>query len=89
MISSMTVSAGKYLRGHHDSVLRSHRWRTAGNSAAYLVGSLRTGMSVLDVGCGPGTITADLRELASAWHRWAASTDGWFMAPHGEILCRA
>ncbi|MEV6952479.1 class I SAM-dependent methyltransferase [Streptomyces sp. NPDC051183] len=52
-----------YTHGHHDSVLRSHRWRTAANSAAYLIGELRPGMSVLDVGCGPGTITADLAEL--------------------------
>ena len=26
-----------YTHGHHESVLRSHRWRTAENSAAYLV----------------------------------------------------
>ena len=49
-----------YTHGHHDSVLRSHRSRTAENSAAYLLGSLRRGQSVLDIGCGPGTITADL-----------------------------
>ncbi|MDJ0381746.1 class I SAM-dependent methyltransferase [Streptomyces sp. G-G2] len=54
-----------YTHGHHESVLRSHRWRTAGNSAAYLTGELRPGMSVLDVGCGPGTITADLAELVA------------------------
>ncbi|MFI5981854.1 class I SAM-dependent methyltransferase [Streptomyces sp. NPDC051555] len=54
-----------YTHGHHESVLRSHRWRTAANSAAYLTGSLRPGMSVLDVGCGPGTITADLAELVA------------------------
>jgi SAM-dependent methyltransferase len=49
-----------YTHGHHESVLRSHRWRTAANSAAYLLPHLRPGMSILDVGCGPGTITADL-----------------------------
>jgi len=49
-----------YTHGHHASVLRSHRWRTAANSAAYLLPHLRPGMSLLDVGCGPGTITADL-----------------------------
>ena len=51
-----------YTHGHHESVLRSHRWRTAENSAAYLVPHLAPGMRLLDVGCGPGTITADLAE---------------------------
>lgn len=49
-----------YTHGHHESVLRSHRWRTAENSAGYLLPHLRPGMSVLDIGCGPGTITVDL-----------------------------
>jgi SAM-dependent methyltransferase len=49
-----------YTHGHSESVLRSHRWRTAENSAAYLLPHLRPGMSLLDVGCGPGTITVDL-----------------------------
>jgi ubiquinone/menaquinone biosynthesis C-methylase UbiE len=49
-----------YTHGHHDSVLRSHRWRTAANSAAYLLPHLRPGMRLLDVGCGPGTLTVDL-----------------------------
>ena len=55
----------RYTHGHHDSVLRSHRWRTAENSAGYLLGSLRPGMDVLDVGCGPGTITIDLARLVA------------------------
>ena len=49
-----------YTHGHHESVLRSHRWRTAENSCAYLLPHLRPDMAVLDVGCGPGSITADL-----------------------------
>ncbi|MBD8059922.1 class I SAM-dependent methyltransferase [Cellulomonas sp. JH27-2] len=49
-----------YTHGHHESVLRSHRWRTAENSAAYLLGVLEPGQSLLDVGCGPGTVTLDL-----------------------------
>ncbi|OBJ08644.1 methyltransferase type 11 [Mycobacterium sp. 1482292.6] len=49
-----------YTHGHHESVLRSHQRRTAEDSAAYLLAHLKPGLSVLDVGCGPGTITADL-----------------------------
>ena len=49
-----------YTHGHQEPVLRSHRWRTAENSAAYLLDRLRPGMDLLDVGCGPGTLTADL-----------------------------
>ena len=49
-----------YTHGHAEPVLQSHRWRTAENSAAYLLPSLRPGLDLLDVGCGPGTITVDL-----------------------------
>lgn len=54
-----------YTHGHHESVLRSHSWRTAQNSAAYLLAYLRPGQRLLDVGCGPGTITADLARIVS------------------------
>ena len=56
----MTASPDPYIHGHSDSVLRSHRWRTAENSAAYLLPHLADGMRLLDVGCGPGTLTVDL-----------------------------
>lgn len=59
----MSRSGAVYTHGHDESVLRSHRWRTAQNSAAYLLDSLRGGQAVLDVGCGPATITADLAQL--------------------------
>lgn len=61
----MTGPADTYSHGHHESVLRSHTWRTAANSAAFLLPSLQPGMRLLDVGCGPGTITADLADLVA------------------------
>lgn len=61
---SQSMQTG-YVHGHHDSVLRSHRWRNAANSAAYLRDHLKPGMSLLDVGCGPGTITVDLARLVA------------------------
>jgi ubiquinone/menaquinone biosynthesis C-methylase UbiE len=54
-----------YTHGFHASVLRSHSMRTAQNSAGHLLPHLRPGMALLDVGCGPGTITADLAELVA------------------------
>lgn len=64
------TSSDRYTHGHHESVLRSHRWRTIENSAAFLVGELRDGLSLLDVGCGPGTISADFARRL----------------PHGRVL---
>ncbi len=54
--------ADVYVHGHHASVLASHGARTAADSAAYLLPHLREGMQLLDVGCGPGTVTLDLAE---------------------------
>lgn len=49
-----------YTHGHHESVLRSHSMRSVENSAGYLIPRLMPGLSVLDIGCGPGTITQGL-----------------------------
>ncbi|MFF6994851.1 class I SAM-dependent methyltransferase [Streptomyces sp. NPDC008313] len=65
---SRSQETAVYTHGHHESVLRSHTWRTAANSAAYLLGSLKPHMRILDIGCGPGTITADLAELVPDGH---------------------
>jgi ubiquinone/menaquinone biosynthesis C-methylase UbiE len=54
-----------YTHGYHESVLRSHRSRTAENSAAYLLPLLQPTDRLLDVGAGAGTITADLAGLVA------------------------
>ena len=59
------MASARYTHGHHESVLRSHRWRTIENSASYLRGELQPGRRVLDVGCGPGTITAEFVDAVS------------------------
>lgn len=58
-------SPGRYTHGHERGVLASHSARTAANSAAYLLPRLKSGMHLLDIGCGPGTITLDLAALVA------------------------
>jgi len=61
----VTRPSATYTHGQHRSVVDSYRLRTAANSAGYLLPHLRAGMSLLDVGCGPGAITADLAEAVA------------------------
>lgn len=49
----------KYTHGHDESVLRSHSWRTVENSAKFVLPYIKPDSLLLDVGCGPGTITVD------------------------------
>ncbi len=50
----------RYTHGHHSSVVDQHRRRTAEEAAAFLLPHLEPAMSILDVGCGPGSITIGL-----------------------------
>jgi len=52
----------RYTHGHAADTLAAHAVRRASDSAAYLLPHLEPGMALLDVGCGPGTITLDLAE---------------------------
>ncbi|GMQ98562.1 MAG: methyltransferase domain-containing protein [Acidimicrobiia bacterium] len=47
----------RYTHGHHASVVAHHATRTVENSAAFLIPHLVAGARLLDVGCGPGSVT--------------------------------
>ncbi|KAJ5194653.1 uncharacterized protein N7498_008091 [Penicillium cinerascens] len=57
-----------YTHGHHASVVRSHSWRTASNSIGFLLPHLKPHMKILDIGCGPGTITVDVASYVPQGH---------------------
>src|SRR5262245_55335451 len=52
----------EYTHGHAPATVRQHAQRTADEAAAFLLPELQPGMRVLDVGCGPGSITRGLAE---------------------------
>ncbi|KAI5306485.1 hypothetical protein KEM56_000663 [Ascosphaera pollenicola] len=57
-----------YATDHSANVIRTHGWRTIANSAAYLLPVLRSDMKVLDIGCGPGSITVDFAQRCPQGH---------------------
>ena len=58
-MSTPRLSSDTYFQGHAETVTRTYTNRTATNSAAFLLPYLKNDMVILDVGCGPGTITSD------------------------------
>jgi ubiquinone/menaquinone biosynthesis C-methylase UbiE len=65
---SAPVPTPIYTTDHSASVLHTHGWRTATNSASYLIPHIKPDMAILDVGCGPGSITVDLARLVPQGH---------------------
>ena len=57
-----SLATDTYTHGHHASVVQQHAMRTAENSAGFLLPFLTATDHLLDVGCGPGTITAGLAD---------------------------
>jgi ubiquinone/menaquinone biosynthesis C-methylase UbiE len=63
---SVAMAEEMYSHGHHDSVVADHARRSAVDSAAFLVPELDRSMNLLDVGCGPGSITVELASLVAS-----------------------
>ncbi len=55
-----TSATPDYTMGFSEEILESMRRYTAESTAAYLLPYLRPGLRVLDLGCGPGTISVGL-----------------------------
>lgn len=58
----MTEIEEHYTHGHDPVVVTAHAGRTAAEAAAFVLPRLRSGMRILDFGCGPGSITAGLAD---------------------------
>lgn len=56
---------GNYTQGYSRQTLSSHLLRTAETDAAFLLPHIKKQDQVLDVGCGPGTITTGFIKYAS------------------------
>jgi SAM-dependent methyltransferase len=56
----------RYTHGHFGTVVDNHASRTAADSAAFLLPHLEASDAVLDIGCGPGSISLDLAERAAS-----------------------
>ena len=75
--------ATSYIHGYHASVLRAHSWRTVENSCPHLLPYLKnTSLKVLDVGCGPGTISIDIATRVSEGFVYAID-------PSAEVIDQA
>lgn len=55
----------RYLPGYGQSTTRVMASRSAASHAAFFTPHLRSGMRLLDCGCGPGSITIDLARLVA------------------------
>lgn len=59
-MNTSTSDQEYYKHGYDNYVAKTHEWRTAKNCSAYMLSVIKPTDKILDVGCGPGTITCDL-----------------------------
>ncbi|GFF22546.1 uncharacterized methyltransferase C1B3.06c [Aspergillus udagawae] len=57
-----------YTTDHSSSVLQTHGWRTLSNSASYILPYIQPDFQILDVGCGPGSMTVDFAKHVPRGH---------------------
>lgn len=62
---SQHILPSYYARGHSDCTVATQQARTAESDAAFLLPHIKKTDHILDVGCGPGTITTSLARYAS------------------------
>ena len=72
-----------YAMGYSDIFLKLLRRRSAGRNAAYLTALLQPGMDLLDLGCGPGSITLGLAQAV-----WPGEVTGLDQNPEQVELAR-
>ncbi|KEF56969.1 uncharacterized protein A1O9_07159 [Exophiala aquamarina CBS 119918] len=62
-MASSQPPASTYTQGHSASAIASHTSRTVYNSAAFLLPHIKPNFTIIDLGCGPGTITCGFSSL--------------------------
>ncbi|EXJ93011.1 hypothetical protein A1O3_01567 [Capronia epimyces CBS 606.96] len=62
---AQNIQPSNYVQGYSNYTLANHQRRTAETEAAFLVPLIKKTDYILDVGCGPGTITTGLAKYAS------------------------
>jgi SAM-dependent methyltransferase len=65
VVTDKPISRARYTPGHGATAVNFMSGRSAGSHAHWFLSELHPGDDVLDVGCGPGSITLGLAEVAS------------------------
>jgi ubiquinone/menaquinone biosynthesis C-methylase UbiE len=81
-MSSAAPAGETYQLGHHPSVVARHARRTVETAAAFILPFLKPGMRLLDVGCGPGSMT-------SGFARRVAPGETIGIDPSAEVIAEA
>jgi len=63
--SNESAKEERYLGGYSSLIIESLAKRTASVEAGFFLPHLRSGMKLLDCGCGPGTMTVNLAEVVA------------------------